>query len=649
MCFLLVLLPKIFQDSLVTVSDHWVGAMSLTTMTSSITTGCFALSNAIAKTSLPLNAFIRDVRESRSELDALSSELHSLDGILDLLKDDAASFPPNLASRTPTVLQHCVAVVNELEGYVSILNSSELSKQAKRLRWLATKSHMAKLRLTLDGYKSTLGLALDLAAFTSGIGNENGTDESDVKNDISRTVAEMAKLSTKLQGDFQKNATLRSYLDALQLHADAAGVNLDASDHAASTISDAPDSAIEMSDDVPYKDSNDVSLPIDEIDELLDELKEMPSNRAPTPPPRNTRRSLSIRSGSIGSPGEYPRLGTSQSDYTFVTKITSVDDLTLPPAPAPAPKRSFMGRMFGATKKRSASLGSSAASIRTVDSRPSTPASTTPSERPGDLVRRGSKRISSTLKSFPMFKVVEEPVDLEPAEPNAVFGVSLQKSIQVAHGSARTRHTAGKGSGGTSHRDFPLCVYKCVQFIAHGTEDGVAVPDVFGEFGDPGRLAALRELFSSGPAYGENVDWEWFTVYEAADLTLLFLSELPKPLIPESVARRWIALSRQATVSGGSRTEQCIDFWEEALGGVRGPARNLFKLLLNLWADVAEAADRNGMTAERLAARVLQPLMHTSARTYTTDYMLGLAFLIRKRSEYMALMQGSKGKSKAAF
>jgi hypothetical protein len=259
-----------------------------------------------------------------------------------------------------------------------------------------------------------------------------------------------------------------------------------------------------------------------------------------------------------------------------------------------------------------------------------------------------------SLKSLPMFRVEEQQQPDPDSEPNAVFGVSLQKSIQVAHGSARTRHSSGTGTSGAgrsqiSHRDFPLCVHKCAQFITTGTEEGVAVPDIFGESGDALRLAALRRMFSEGPLYGEDVDWEWFTVYEAADLILLYLSELPKPLVPESVAKRWISLSRQATVSNGSRTDQCLDFWEEALLGVRGPARNLLKLLLNLWADVAEAADRNGMTAERLAGRIVQPLMHTSARTYMTDYMLGLAFLIRKRCEYLALMQGNKGKAKAAF
>lgn len=653
-------------------------------MDSSITTGCYALSNAIAKTSLSLGAFVRDVRESRSEVDALSGGLHSLDGVLDLLKEDASSFPAALAARTPTVLQHCNALINELEGYTTVLNSSELSTQAKKLRWAATRSHMAKLRLALDGYKSALGLAVDLVAFTSAAAKESGrespTEASNASQNISKTVEEMGRLSTRLQGDFQKNAALRSYLDALQLYADTttAGNSPGEPDRAASStksLSDAPDSAIEMGDDPPFKTApsspagDPPALASQDMDELLDELKEMPSNRPPTPPPRNMRRSLSARSAAPPSIArERPPLILRPTNVTFVTTISAGgSDAADPPPPV---KRGLLGRMFGSTRKRSFSSSSSssaAASTATADysPRPSSAASvppsiSTPGDRPGSsLVRRassGGRRMS--LKALPMFKSLAEeaapPVPAADSEPNAVFGVSLQKSLQVAYGSARTRHSAaaagGREGGATSHRAFPLCVHKCVQFVASGTEAGVAVPDIFGEgTADPPRLAALRRLFGEGPAYGEDVDWSWFTPYDAADLVLLFLSELPKPLVPEPVARRWVSLSRQATVSNGSRTDQCLDFWEEALLGVRGPARNLLKLLLNLWADVAEAADFNGMTAERLAARVVQPLMHTSARAYTTDYMLGLAFLIRKRCEYLALMQGNKGKAKAAF
>jgi hypothetical protein len=640
--------------------------MSLIELNRSISTGCFALASAVGKTSAALNAFVRDVRESRSELNALSGELHSLESILDLMKDDASSFPPKLAARTPTVLQHCTAVVNELEGYVTILNSADLSRQAKKLRWAATKSHMSRIQSTLEGYKSTLGLALDLVAFTSTKHDKDSEPESpgepcDVKDRISDTVAEIGRLSTRLQGDVQKSAALRSYLDALQAHADEVSGNPENDANASragssSSISDAPDSAIEINDDLFFQDpvsKTTITTPLDEVDELLDELKEMPAS--PPVPPRNVRRSMSINKGSFHVPTvkvDTARPTTAHSDfqlvpnardYQFITKITAGPPPDYEPAPV---KRGLLSRMFSTRKRSNASSNppiSSAASMQTIASRPST--ASVASDKIPDIPRRPSvtRRLSSSLKGFPMFKVEEEDEFAIDSEPNAIFGVSLAKSIQVAHGSARTRHT----EGGKSHRDFPLCIYKCTQFI--GKMDGAKAPEIFGEAGDAHRLAALRTLFSSGPTYGDDIDWDWFTVYEAADLILIYLSELPKPLITESVAKRWISLSRQATITSGSRTDQCIDFWEEAMLGVRGPARNLLKLLLNLWADVAEAADENGMTAERLAARILKPLMHTDGKTYTTDHMLSLAFLIRKRCEYMAMLQGNRGKSKAAF
>jgi hypothetical protein len=642
------------------------GTMSLIELNRSISAGCLALASAVEKTSAALNAFVRDVRESRSDLDALSGDLHSLEGILSLMKEDAASFPPKLAVRTPTVLQHCTAVVNELEGYVTILNSADLSRQAKKLRWAATKSHMSRIQSTLDGYKSTLGLALDLVACTSPKHDkDSGTDSpgepSDVKDRISETVAEIGRLSTRLQGDVQKSAALRTYLDALQAHADEVSGNLDHDAHASragssSSISDAPDSAIEINDDPFFRDpvaKISISMPLDEVDELLDELREMPAS--PPVPPRNVRRSMSMNKGFLPMPpvqADVARPTTAHSDirlvpnagdYQFITKITAGPPLHCEPPPV---KRGLLSRMFSTRKRSNTSSNppiSSAASMQTIASRPST--ASIASDKTPEVARRPSvsRRLSSSIKGFPMFKVEEEDEFAINSEPNAIFGVSLAKSIQVAHGSARTRHT----EGGKSSRDFPLCIYKCTQFI--GKMDGAKAPEIFGEAGDAQRRAALRTLFSSGPTYGDDIDWDWFTVYEAADLILIYLSELPKPLITESVAKRWISLSRQATITSGSRTDQCIDFWEEALLGVRGQARNLLKLLLNLWADIAEAADENGMTAERLAAKILQPLMHTDARTYTTDYMLSLAFLIRKRCEYMAVLQGNQGRSKAAF
>lgn len=284
-------------------------------------------------------------------------------------------------------------------------------------------------------------------------------------------------------------------------------------------------------------------------------------------------------------------------------------------------------------------------------------------------IRSSSSRVSSVLRRInlwrPSSKIEEQRTPLDEketeTEPDDIFGVSLKKSMQMASASVRTHHDGSKHS---SRREFPRCVLMCVSFIKDNR--GMHAPHIFGgdsfALGGYGasrsssgqhmvRVAALKEKFSTAPHYGEGtIDWRAHDVYDAAELLVLFLQQLPKPLISETVAKRWIVMSKQATLPGsmGLRLDSCIDFWDEALLGVRGAARSLFKLLLNLWGDIADAAELNDMTAERLAARLLNPLMHLPAGKYTTDFMLGLAFLIRKRSEYAVMLREGR-QSHAAF
>lgn len=105
------------------------------------------------------------MREARTELDAVLAELHSLEGVLDLCKDDASSFPPDLSKRTPPLLGHCTSIVNQIEGYMHVCNGLGLSRRDKKFRWLAIKGDMAKLRLTLEGYKSILAVVTDLVGW----------------------------------------------------------------------------------------------------------------------------------------------------------------------------------------------------------------------------------------------------------------------------------------------------------------------------------------------------------------------------------------------------------------------------------------------------------------------------------------------------
>ncbi|KAI1103941.1 Rho GTPase activation protein [Jackrogersella minutella] len=652
----------------------------------SITTDCTTLSSTIAKASVGLNSFVREVREARSDIDDVSRELHSLQSVLDLLKEDAGIFPLELAERIPAVIKHCSNVVNELDVNISNLNDNELERQDKRLRWLATgREETTALRSSLEAHKAVLGLALDLVGattirdVTSDIEpNKRNTiqrhqNSADVLEDVSRILVEMSQLRMRLPGEFGKKESefsLYEYMTCLMSFAEKIvsckeneheaeqsikevdrsmdqGAFLGDSELFGAYVGDGPDNAIDITVEPVFKtlsaaleNSKDEDIPT--IEELMASFVGIPS-RAPTPPPKDIKR-LEVSRNRMISPFEaMPDSPT--NPFGIVTQISSAGQPKESIHPAAKGSRGF-GKIFAPFKNaipEGRPQTQSTNSTEISDAHPATPIIQ------ASLVRRGSHRLSVSFKKLPMWNpdlMVDEP---EGANANAVFGVSLQKSMQTAKGTSKTHHS---GNGGSSRRDFPLCMQKCCFFLKR---EGVEAPDIFAEPGDSYRVQKLKEIFSSPPTYGEDVSWTNFGVYDAADLILLFLSQLPKPLIPETAGKRWIALSRQATLSGShsTRLDQCIDFWEEALGCLRGPSRTLFKLLLNIWADVAQAAEKNDMTAERLAGVVLKPLMHISSGKYETDYMLSIAFLIRKRAEYTDMLKQDqadvKRVSKAAW
>lgn len=129
----------------------------------SITADCIALGDTITSASAILDGFVRDVREARSDVDGVSRELHSMQNVLNLLKEDAMLFPSELAKQIPTVLEHCANVVNELDASVSAICCKEVPKQDKRSLWLAKgRREVASFRTSLEAHKGILGIALDL-------------------------------------------------------------------------------------------------------------------------------------------------------------------------------------------------------------------------------------------------------------------------------------------------------------------------------------------------------------------------------------------------------------------------------------------------------------------------------------------------------
>ncbi|KAI0097751.1 Rho GTPase activation protein [Nemania sp. FL0031] len=655
-------------------TQHFRASATLTWMIErSITAECTALDNKIAKLLATLTSFVRHVREARSDVDAVSRELHSLQTVLILLKEDAALFPPELAQHTPAIIEHCSYVIDKLDESLLAFDSPELSKQEKRTQWLDRgRTEAASFRTTLEAHKTAIGLALDLVGATTIRDLTSDTKpgkrttiqrykvDSEVMTDISRILIQMGQLRIRLPGEFEKSFShfnLHEYMGCLKLYAETI-IRHKETEHEAESrvrqpkrgiepgaflgekqmfgayVGDAPDTAI----DAEIEPAS--SVPVGRVEDRIDEESlpveeaidsNIPS-RAPTPPPKDLKR-LEMARRKMTSPFENEP-DSLTNPYGVITEISS-GGRKLAPSIISNKSKGFV-RLFSPFKSagpeiRPPTQSTSSSTSTPADIRPATPVAQ------ASLVRRGSRRFSLSIKKLPLWNT-EQLEEIAGPESKAVFGVSLQRSMQVAKGVSRTHHG---NNGGSSRRDFPLCVQKCCFFLKN---EGVTAPDLFAEPGDIFRVAKLKEIFSMGPTYGEDVDFASYTVYDAADLIMLYLSQLPRPLIPESLAKRWISLSRQATLSGShaTRLDQCIDFWEEALSGLRGPSRSLFKLLLNLWADVATADEENDMTAERLSDVVLKPLMHVSSAQYKTDYMLSLAFLIRKRAEYTELLEDNR-------
>ncbi|KAI1330872.1 Rho GTPase activation protein [Xylariaceae sp. FL0255] len=678
--------PTVVIDSAARLSrDFFRASATLTWMIErSITNDCTALGKKITTLLQTLAGFVRDVREARSDVDAVSRELHSLQTVLELLKEDTSLFPPELAEHTPNIIEHCSYVVDKLTALLSVLNGADLSKEKKRKRWLDGGSREAAMyRSSLEAHRTLIGLALDLVgAVTSrastpdiSLGKASPTSQQATTQDplmnIMAVLVELGELQMHLPREFEKTDAsfslldymnhLRSYAESLLRHEKEAepptevtatsptptpminpGPFVDEQQMFDAYVGDGPDSAIDMEDTQSFKpiaelsgEEADESEPasVIMINDLIDDMTGSAS-RPPTPPPRDAKRLEVARHRMISpSPSEpaSPTLPISPKQSFSYGTVTQTSSPKVSPSIASSRVRGF-GRFFSSFKHSN------------TDTRPPTPSTNPSSDAPGGaepcpppvqgvLGRRNSRRTSIVRMPF---RRNEPDEKAEGFDPMAVFGVPLQRSIAIAKGTSKTRHG---NNGGSSKRDFPLCVQKCCFLLTNSK--GVAAPDIFAEPGDIFRVAKLKEIFSTGPSYGEQLDWTDYTVYDAADLIMLFLAQLPKPLIPESLAKRWISLSRQATLSGShpTRLDQCIDFWEEALSGLRGASRSLFKLLLNVWAGVAAAEEENDMTAERLAGVLLKPVLHINSGPNRTDYLLSLAFLIRKRIEYMALLK----------
>lgn len=135
----------------------------------SITSGCVGIMGAIVKTSSTIREFVRDVRESRSQLGGTAHQLAELEMTISLVKDDhnaengsfADHMPESVTRQTATVIQSCRDVLDELDTTMDKYNPR---KHRTPLKWaFKGKDEVAALNKQLEAHPRTLQISLEIS------------------------------------------------------------------------------------------------------------------------------------------------------------------------------------------------------------------------------------------------------------------------------------------------------------------------------------------------------------------------------------------------------------------------------------------------------------------------------------------------------
>ncbi|KAG7862952.1 hypothetical protein KL919_000268 [Ogataea angusta] len=112
---------------------------------------------------------------------------------------------------------------------------------------------------------------------------------------------------------------------------------------------------------------------------------------------------------------------------------------------------------------------------------------------------------------------------------SSIFGCPIEESIKVAEAKI---YISSDRNGLIRYGRIPRVVALCGSFLK---KNGLEVEGIFRVAGSTKRIKQLQLIFSSPPTYGSKIDWDGYTVHDAASLFRRFLGSLPEPLIPLSM------------------------------------------------------------------------------------------------------------------
>jgi hypothetical protein len=196
----------------------------------SISVSCITLITTISRVTVAVTSFIREVRDARGDLDAISWELFSLRTVLDLLAEDtegphSEKLPERLRDQILDILKNCNRVVADVQSSLQKHNTSRLGRAG---HWTmgGGKGDMMKFRSSLETHKTALGIALDMVAIRITRDIKIDTEEirkdtaaiKTIKDDTTLILEEIARLQARLPATTLKDQSdfmLNRYLDDL--------------------------------------------------------------------------------------------------------------------------------------------------------------------------------------------------------------------------------------------------------------------------------------------------------------------------------------------------------------------------------------------------------------------------------------------------
>ena len=125
----------------------------------SIAGSAVGLAATIGRVVKDVEQFMRQVREARADMDAISRELWSVRAALEMLADDVKS-GVNVPQTLEDILKNCGEVTERLDATLKKYNSERLQVRVKYV-W-SGKETINGYRSTLAAHKGALDLAVDL-------------------------------------------------------------------------------------------------------------------------------------------------------------------------------------------------------------------------------------------------------------------------------------------------------------------------------------------------------------------------------------------------------------------------------------------------------------------------------------------------------